>query len=332
MKKFAAVMLSLALALSLCACGGGGQAETKAPDADTESGTEPVAEAEETGGETAAETGIVGVYKLTGMVSDSEEDGEEDDPLAAMEAMGLKAFLAVQADGTAVLEMFGEQLPMKWDGSYFFDAEEDEDAAEADTDEEDEPLAYTYADGVLTMISDGDGSMTFTKLTEEELADYQENGSGSIEDLLNNLDLSSFLPDIPDGEPSDGPVSGEIDGCPVSVVGTDSFEEGGKNYIRFHIDFTNGKEETDSAFMVLYVNAVQDGEVLAGSFVEENAIPEDDGIWEDLEPGQYVRVTEIYEFNPDGGTVGIRLADEDGEDEIFYYADPQNLTGIPPVG
>ncbi|MBQ9348534.1 MAG: DUF5067 domain-containing protein [Oscillibacter sp.] len=339
MKKFAAALLSLALVLSLCACAGGDKAGVQANDSPAEeeaaaSAGETSAPAEESAvpvEETAApqtdaeertvpplaSSGIVGVYKLTGLTEEGEDGGEE---LNAMVEAGMRTYLVVQEDGSAYMDLFGQQIGMKWDESAFY-SENEEDG--------EEPLGYAYEDGVLNLLPGESDSMEFTKLTEEELTEYEENGSGSILDLLEGLGLGDLASAIPEGEPSDGPVSGEIEGNTVTVLGAESFEEDGTNYIRFYFDFTNGGGETTSVFMALYEKAVQDGGFLIGVSGLDSAVPEDEGADRDIAPGETIRCTEIYEFDPDGGTVAVMFSDVSDEQTVIYYADPQNLSGAP---
>ena len=307
MRRSFMAVLTLTLALSLCACGGGQVTETDEVSKGAVSAADPVVEEAD---------GRVGVYKLVSI----SEDGESED-LSSLESMGMRCFLVLSDDGTGCLDMFGEQAALRWDDTSLFYVEEDGESGE------DDATPYTYEDGVLTL-TDDENSMTFTRLTEEELEDYETNGSGSLDDLLAGLDLGSYEVEIPEGDPSTGPVSGTIDGHPVTILGAERVDEDGESYLRFYYDFTNGGDEDASAYWEIYFDAVQDGEALSETSLDAS-VPEDENDMIDIAPGETIRCTLIYGFDPDGGTVGLRFSDLDDEDFLYYYVDPQAPSGAP---
>ena len=145
MKKILALLLSLGLALSLCACGGK-EAASDVEDTTKRSNTM-------TSPNENDEDSVIGFYKHT--------DGY--------------MYLVVCDDGAAYLDMLGEKESLAWDDEYFYFPSDDDS-------EEDYATPYIYEDGILTL-TDG-GELEFTKLTEEEQAYYEENGSGSLDDLV----------------------------------------------------------------------------------------------------------------------------------------------------
>ena len=154
MKKILAFLLSLGLTLSLCACGGK-EAASDAEDTTKRSNTM-------TSPNENDEDSVIGFYKHT--------DGY--------------MYLVVCDDGAAYLDMLGEKESLAWDDEYFYFPSDDDS-------EEDYATPYIYEDGILTLtdedgiltLTDG-GELEFTKLTEEEQAYYEENGSGSLDDLV----------------------------------------------------------------------------------------------------------------------------------------------------
>lgn len=171
--------------------------------------------------------------------------------------------------------------------------------------------------------------MTFVRLTEEEKAYYLENGSGSLDSLLGELGSSSV--EIPDGEPTVGELSGTINGHSITVLGAEAItDSNGAPAIRFWYDFTNGSDKDASALWEVFFNAAQDGEALETATASTgDSVPEDTAAFDELAPGATCRCTETYTFDPNGGTVALRLSDLLDTGEMIYYADPQNLSGAP---
>ncbi len=100
----------------------------------------------------------VGVYKATSMV----EDGT--DLIQMMKGLGQEfdVYLVLNADGTGRMEMEGEDpTDLKWDDKNISGVD-DEDA-----------LPYTFSNDTITLEEDGT-TMTFVKLTGDELAAYQK--------------------------------------------------------------------------------------------------------------------------------------------------------------
>lgn len=140
--------------------------ESKAEETE-ESKAEETEAAGEENKDAAEDDGIVGYYKLTNML----ENGEPSEEMAEFAEYGMNMYLVLEDGGTGYMDFFGEKQDLKWDDKSVFQ-EEDE-----------EPAAYEYKDGVLTLTQE-EQTMEFTRLTEDELKDYEENGSGSLDDIL----------------------------------------------------------------------------------------------------------------------------------------------------
>ncbi len=278
MKRVLAILLALTLALALCACG------KKEPPAAPAAPAAPAVDP------------MVGYYKMTRQVS----DGEEAD-LAEMEKYGLTYYLVVNADGTAYLDMLGEQEPLKWNDKQFTGAEDGES------------IDYTFAGGKVTM-SDGETEMEFSPLTAEELAYYKEHGSGGLEDLLNG------------GETFD--TIGVIDGCTLEFVGAEEIkDDDGKPALRVWFDFTNDTDKVKSAFFSLSFGAEQDGREVDWTYLMED-VPEADNVSRAVAPGHTIRGTQVFAYDPAGGAVTVKASAFFG-DSVAYKVDPKALPGAP---
>lgn len=172
MKKILALLLSLGLALSLCACGGK-EAASDVEDTTKRSNTM-------TSPNENDEDSVIGFYKHTtykhtsGFQAETEEQAAMDDSLQEAD---LYMYLVVCDDGAAYLDMLGDTEPLAWDDEYFYFPSDDDYATPYIY--EDGILTLTDEDGILTL-TDG-GELEFTKLTEEEQAYYEENGSGNFD-------------------------------------------------------------------------------------------------------------------------------------------------------
>ncbi len=149
MKRIIALLLALAMLFALTACGSSENSKAES-SASTASKEESSAASDEAAGKKANDD-VVGTYKLSSM---SGDDTSPED-LELMESMGLRCLLVLEADGTGSLDMYGEVESITWDDDHIY----------SDGD----PADYSFRWGELT-ISDDDISMTFVKLTEEEIA------------------------------------------------------------------------------------------------------------------------------------------------------------------
>ena len=147
LKKLIPVILVILLSLSLvdCSC----SEPAKESESATESGIATTAEpAAESTAESKEEpkADITGQYEITGMITDGKETTAED--LALMKSKGLNCTITLKADGTGVLDLFGEEKALTWDDSTISTAEKQ--------------YLYTCEGDQLT-VTDKDSSLTFTR-------------------------------------------------------------------------------------------------------------------------------------------------------------------------
>ena len=90
-------------------------------------------------------------YEIIAMVSDGVETSAED--LALLKSKGLSCTIVLKADGTGVLDLFGEETKLTWD--------------EKNISTDKKTMPYTRKDDQLT-ITDGNSSLTFLKSDESE--------------------------------------------------------------------------------------------------------------------------------------------------------------------
>ena len=371
MKRLFSLFLALTILLSMTACAGSGAAssagassdeavsaaesvaaetsaaetETPAQAAETTSApknaepadsaaeeTAPAEEAESDPEAASAAPGtseLIGTYQMTGM--DDGETSEEE--LAKMMSLGISFLLTLNEDGTGALELFGESETLTWDDSHLYS--------------NDEPIDFTYDNGSLVLSKDGT-SMTFVKLTEEELEEIRSNPSDMaaligalIEQAANQADdESDSNPDDSDGKASSAQPSasapgaayaaGDVGDYHVEIVGAESFTDGDdKDGIRFYYDFTNNSDSAASAFVKLDFEANQEGYELVSTWALDD-VPEDGNDLLDVRPGVTIRCISEYNFKPDGGTLTFTLSDFWGDGgTISAEFDPQNLPGRP---
>ncbi len=138
----ALVLLALIMLLALRSCAkpeaGNGQTKAAVPAQEAAAGSEETEES------TAPD--ITGTYEITAMVTDGEETPSED--LELMKSKGLDCTVTLEADGTGVLDLFGEETDLTWN----------EEAVSTD----EKAWSYSCADGQL-ILTDGDSSLTFLR-------------------------------------------------------------------------------------------------------------------------------------------------------------------------
>jgi len=320
MKKLLTILLCLALLLALCACGGG---DTKSAGAgDRSDAAPPETKAPAPAATPAPAADPTGVYLMTGV--SAADESHEDDVVAAMElmeALQVRVFLVLNADGSGCFDVLSQQTPLRWDADAIY---MEDDAGE----EEQQRIPYELDGETLTMVQD-EGSISFMLLTGEELADYEENGSGEFD--WGDMDWGAAYEPIPEGEPSVGPVSGVVDGCGVTVLGAELFKgDEDEDLLRVYCEFVNETDAPQSAMQMFYTEAVQDGEDLDYGYVfGETRAPEDDYSTIRILPGKTMRWTVVRSCDPAGGTIGLRISGGFGGDAVLYYVDPAAPLGAP---
>ena len=285
--------------------------------------------------------GPVGSYKMTGMAGNT---GTNLQIVSSIVEWGVKYYLFLKEDGTGSMSFLEAEIPLKWDENCIILAGKDGKAAD--------PLRipYTCSDGSLKMTTLA-YSLEFSALTEEESAYYKANGSGSlsgmigkvvqglvdrmdgglIEGLLFDLALGTSNYEkkpIPEGEPSEGPVTGTVTGMEFTVLGADRLKYSGTEYIVFYYDVTN-RADGMRAVWSYDIDAAQDGGFLEENLEMDSIIPETFNCNLELWPGRTIRCAMAYPFDPDGGTVGLRIGDYGDDSTVLYYADPGSLSGAP---
>ena len=326
MKKMLAILLALALLLALCACGESkseAPAATQAPAAEkageTGSAALPEKPADAQGEKSPAAApseapvkaaGPEGYYKATESIG---ADGKRED-MAELEALGMAYYLVLEADGTGYMDMLGEKTPLQWDGGTI-------------RDDEGNVSAFHYADDQI-MLEGESSKKIFVRLTDEQLADYQEHGSGSIEDILGGLiDLFGNFEDTTVYVETEGMIGDYA----VRFVGAEALKDAdGKDALRVWYDFTNQSGEVvTAAALNLDAEQGEDADYMAWTYVDsEVSVPEDDTEYLAVAPGFKVRCALLYEFDPAGGEIAIKAYNWDGEG-VVYHLDPANLPGAP---
>ena len=302
MKPLCALLLALCLLPGLCACGETKTGEPAPTEAPASGGAADIARPTVTEAPAAPAGDVAGCYKLAAIASEGEEAS-----MAEMEALGLIYYLVLNEDGTGVMEMMGEGTDLTW--------------TEREIIIDDEPAPYTRDGGSITVEADG-SRMVFVRLTAEEEANYREHGSGGSDGLSGPNGETV----IPLGEPSRGPVYGTIGDFDVAILGAECVE-GEDGMLRFWYEFTNRSDQMTGAYLELFLDAFQDGEALDIGYPDEG-IPEDNYSYLNVAPGCTIRCTALYGFDPDGGTVALRIS-ELSDESVVYFADPQNLSGAP---
>ena len=126
----AAVLVIMAAMLLMCSC--------KKADSSRESAEVKTEKTEER-------------YELIAMVSEGEETSAED--LALLKSKGLNCTIVLRADGTGVLDLFGEETNLTWD--------------EKNISTGTKNMPYTRKDDQLT-VTDGNSSLTFLNMDQSE--------------------------------------------------------------------------------------------------------------------------------------------------------------------
>ena len=283
----------------------------------------------------------VGTYKLTGQTGNSERDLSG---VLNIVKMGGSLYLSLKEDGSGTMNLLEAEIPLEWDDSdIIIPPGEENDLTEPVR------IPYTCEEESLKM-NTPDYSLDFSRLTAQELAEYSEKGSGSLKGQLNRIsqmlvsDVEEGLGDllffamtqfgndsidhVPEGEPSEGPVTGTVNGISFTILGADQVQSDEGPLIAFYFEATNTTDEYREIWYYGF-DAGQDG-----SYLEEtwglSDIPEEYNVNYGIAPGRTIRGASSYEYDPDGGVVAFVISSfEDKDNTVVYFADPRNLSGAP---
>ena len=284
----------------------------------------------------------VGIYKLTGQSGNMQKNLSD---IISIVRLGGNLYLSLKEDGTGSMNLLEAGIPLEWDNSDII-IQPKEGAAFT------EPVRISYAceDESLKM-STSDYSLDFSRLNEQELAEYKENGAGSLkgqlsmvlqmlgakaedslEDLLFLAMMMSGSSDdnspIPEDEPSEGPVTGSVDGIEFTILGADQVQSDEGPLIVFYIEAVNTADDYQEIWYYDF-EASQNGEFLEDTWGLGD-IPEESNVDLGMAPGRTLRLANVFKYDPDGGVVGFRISYyEDKDNTVLYYADPRNLSGAP---
>ena len=259
--------------------------------------------------------------------------------------LGADCYLILQEDGTGCMDFLGSKIPAEWDGEGIRLLPE-----KAGGLPDPVLLPYTVEDGRLE-ISTAAYSLAFDALTESERKDYEANGSATpaglagrvVQNLVSRIDgalISGLLFDlmlgamnnepepIPEGKPTGGTVSGKVYCMEFTVLGAESLCLDGKDYFVLFFDAANRSDDLQAVW-TYDVEAAQGGEFLEPSWDLDSIVPEHFNVNFDLWPGRSIRCAVVFEYDPDGGVVGVRFSSYKDDKTVLYYADPQQLSGAP---
>ena len=270
------------------------------------------APADQDGGAPAADS-PAGAYRLIGMTVGAEEDSLNEETLAMMESLGLTVRLYLNADGTGVLDMYGEQMDLTWGDSAITMQGEAAD--------------YDYADGRLTVYIEGTEFMSFEKISDE--TDIQS--SGAV--------FGETSPSRDDGR-FDGYVTGDF--TPVSgtfgdngefaveILGAEPFvDSNSRDAVRFYYAFTNNSDEATSAWMELNTSAAEEGYELTSTYAwSEDDVDEYGNNSLRIQPGITLLCISEYTFKQDGADLLFTVSEYNGN-ELTASFDPAALPGRP---
>ncbi len=313
MKKAIAIVLMLSLLLALPVCGAA-------------EGTE---------------SSPAGGYKLRAIAGGAGSDLEI---ISSVIDLGVSFYLILEEDGSGCMRFLEAEVPLSWDADSIVIPPLGESRAAL-------TLPISWEEGSLTIRTLA-YSMDFRAMSEEELADYAANGSGSlrgvmgalVQRLLGALDgdlLESIVSSlamgmmddnesepIPEGEPSEGAVTGFVEDAEYTILGAEHVqdEELG-DVIVLYYEFVNRGDELFGGWR-LDTEAAQNGEFLEMVY-SLDGVPELFNSNYEVCPGRKLRCAEAFVFDPEGGTVGFRIRSFEDGSSLLYYADPQALSGAP---
>ena len=283
----------------------------------------------------------VGSYKLTSHTGNLEEEMND---IINIVKLGGNLYLTLKEDGSGSINLLEAELPFEWDDSdIIIQPREGSDLTD--------PVRISYAcEGGSLKMSTSDYSLDFGRLNDQELAEYKEKGSGSlkgqlstisqmvvsnIEDNLGDLLLLALTlgekaaeEPIPEGEPSEGPVTGTVNGITFTILGADQAQSDEGPLIVFYYEAVNTTDDYQE-FWYYDFEASQNGSFLETTWGLVD-IPEEFNVNLGMAPGRTLRCASVFKYDPDGGAAGFRISSSDDKDNtVLYYADPGNLSGAP---
>ena len=303
--------------------------------------SETAAQASAEPGPSAQAQSPVGSYKLTSHTGNLEEEMND---IINIVKLGGNLYLTLKEDGSGSINLLEAELPFEWDDSdIIIQPREGSDLTD--------PVRISYAcEGESLKMSTSDYSLDFGRLNEQELAEYTEKGAGSlkgqlstisqmmvskIEDNLGDLLLLALTlgektaeEPIPEGEPSEGPVTGTVNGITFTILGADQAQSDEGPLIVFYYEAVN---TTDDYQEIWYYDfeASQNSSFLETTWGLVD-IPEEFNVNLGMAPGRTLRCASVFKYDPDGGAAGFRISSSDDKDNtVLYYADPGNLSGAP---
>ena len=184
MKRILALMCAAMLCaccLVLAACGGSGSSSAAASG----SSASASASASSSAASSSAASTFVGDWKFAGMQMTTDSGTitmiGDLDAMASMfggSSSSMTFGLSLKEDGTGSMNLLEAGIPLEWDNSDII-IQPKEGAAFT------EPVRISYAcEGESLKMSTSDYSLDFSRLNEQELAEYKENGAGSLKGQL----------------------------------------------------------------------------------------------------------------------------------------------------
>ena len=295
-RKLTAVILAAALAASLAACGG---SEAAAPAASSEEevveeakevkeeAAEAVEEAEEEVEEEveeAAEEETAGFYRLIEMEQAGEVTGLDE--IEAIESIGMIIYLELDPDGSAKINMMGDEVTGSWkEGSITLEGE----------------TVDLVREGDIVIISEDDTIMTFERTTKE----YIESVNGALSEGSDSSESSSNADKevkvIEDG------IIVDNDSCRIEITG---YEPNGDYGATLYVTCENKTEDQKLTFSTI------EGAV--------NGYMLDPGLFASVTAGS-IDNTEVTYYYDDLAEIGITEPDEVLWELWVYDADNYGL-------
>ncbi len=106
------------------------------------------------------------------------------------------------------------------------------------------------------------------------------------------------------------PMEGNVGDAYVAIDYAEYFlDEYGNDAIRFYVRYTNKYDEPATFNWQVYYEAFQDGIELQGAWAGENSVPEEDMIYEEIQPGETVTVAVSFELRNQQSPVEFQIYD-----------------------